>query len=118
LLGVLGYHDYEGIAVRDDEKPRLQASLGKNYALILRNHGLLTVGPTVADAFQLIHVLQRACEIQLMAQTGGAELISISDEIVDGAAAAVKKTTGGVGGMLAWPGLLRRLQRQNPGYDA
>lgn len=118
LLGMLGYHDYEGIAVREDEKARLQASLGKNYALILRNHGLLTVGPTVADAFQLIHVLQRACEIQLMAQSGGAELIPIPDEILEGVSAAVQKTTGGAGGMLAWPGLLRRLQRQNPGYDA
>lgn len=117
LIGMLGYHDYEGIAVRDDEKPRLQASLGMNNALILRNHGLLTVGPSVADAFQLMHFLTRSCEIQLMAQAGGTELISVSDQVLAGVSKAVKSATGGVGGKLPWPGLLRRLERLNPGFD-
>ena len=56
VLGSLGYHDFEGPALRDDEKPRLVADLGNNVHLILRNHGLLTVGETVADAF-IAHVL-------------------------------------------------------------
>src|ERR1700749_1358427 len=71
-LASLGYHGYEGIALRDEEKPRLQHDLGSNTALILRNHGLLTVGPTVADAFLAMYNLQRACEIQIAAQGSGA----------------------------------------------
>ena len=70
-LASLGYHDYEGIALRDDEKPRLVRDLGDKTSLILRNHGLLTVGPTIADAFLDMFILQRACEIQVLAQSGG-----------------------------------------------
>jgi ribulose-5-phosphate 4-epimerase/fuculose-1-phosphate aldolase len=70
-LASLGYHDYEGIAMRDDERPRLQRDLGDRTCLILRNHGLLTVGGSVADAFLAMYILQRACEIQLLAQAGG-----------------------------------------------
>ncbi|MGH1358249.1 MAG: class II aldolase/adducin family protein [Burkholderiaceae bacterium] len=117
VLGVLGYHDYEGIAVRDDEKPRLQKSLGNNQALILRNHGLLTVGGSVADAFQGMHVLQRACEIQLMAQSGGVALTPIPESVLGSVAGSVRKATGGKGGSLVWPALLRRLQRLSPGFD-
>src|SRR5207244_6092885 len=76
-LASLGYHDYEGIAVRDDEKPRLQRDLGNNTCLILRNHGLLTVGASVADAFLAMSLLQRACEIQLLAQAGGRPSASV-----------------------------------------
>src|SRR5580692_10907147 len=67
-LSSLGYHDYEGIALRDDEKPRLVRDLGQNNALILRNHGLLTVGASVADAFVFMYALQSACEVQVLAQ--------------------------------------------------
>ncbi len=118
VLGALGYHDYEGLAVRDDEKPRLQQSLADNRYLILRNHGLLTVGPSVGDAFQNMHVLQRACEIQIMAQSGGSKLRPVDDAILQGVGGAVRKATGNKGGALVWPGLLRRLQRMNPGFDA
>src|SRR5580700_3403496 len=69
-LSSLGYHDYEGIALRDDEKPRLVRDLGQSSALILRNHGLLTAGPSVADAFITMYALQSACEVQVMAQAG------------------------------------------------
>jgi ribulose-5-phosphate 4-epimerase/fuculose-1-phosphate aldolase len=115
-LASLGYHDYEGIALRDDEKPRLVKDLGTNTALILRNHGLLTVGATVGDAFVAMFVLQRACEIQLLAQSGGSELITVDPRIVDGVKANVAAVTRGLGGGLAWPGLLRRLDRSSPGY--
>ena len=63
----LSYHDYEGVALNEDEKPRLVADLGSNNALILRNHGLLTTAPTIADAFLLMYVLETACQIQIMA---------------------------------------------------
>lgn len=115
-LASLGYHDYEGIALRDDEKPRLQRDLGGNAFLILRNHGLLTVGATVADAFLGHYVLQRACEIQVLAQAGGAALVEVDPRILAGVRANVEAVTRGMGGALAWPGLLRKLDRANPGY--
>jgi ribulose-5-phosphate 4-epimerase/fuculose-1-phosphate aldolase len=116
VLASLGYHDYEGIALLDAEKPRLQADLGSNSFLMLRNHGLLTVGPTVADAFLNMFVFQRACEIQLQAQSGGA-LVEVDTRILSGVKANVEAVTKGMGGGLAWPGLLRKLDRENPGYD-
>jgi ribulose-5-phosphate 4-epimerase/fuculose-1-phosphate aldolase len=118
VLASLGYHDYEGIALRDDEKPRLVRDLGTHTGLILRNHGLLTVGATIADAFVAMFVLQRACEIQLLAQSGGSELIPVDPRIVEGVKANVTAVTRGLGGALAWPGLLRRLDRSSPGYSA
>jgi ribulose-5-phosphate 4-epimerase/fuculose-1-phosphate aldolase len=117
-LAALGYHDYEGIALRDDEKPRLVRDLGANACLILRNHGLLTVGASVADAFLMMFNLQRACEIQLLAERGGAELIPVDPRIVAGVKANVQAVTKGLGGDLAWPGLLRRLDRRDPGFRA
>lgn len=115
-LASLGYHDYEGIALRDDEKPRLVADLGEATCLVLRNHGLLTVGASVADAFLYMYNLQRACEIQLAAQAGGGALVSVDPRIVGGVKANVAAVTKGMGGGLAWPGLLRRLDRLSPGY--
>ena len=115
-LSSLGYHDYEGIALRDEEKPRLVADLGERRSLILRNHGLLTVGPSVAEAFLTMFNLQRACEIQVMAQAGGAALRSIPAQVAATARADARAATKGLGGALAWPGLLRRLDRIDPGY--
>ena len=115
-LASLGYHDYEGIALRDDEKPRLVRDLGTNLGLILRNHGLLTVGETVADAFLGMFNLQRACEIQLLAQSGGAELVPVPSPILAGVKQNIALVTKGMGGSLAWPGLLRKLDRHLPGY--
>jgi ribulose-5-phosphate 4-epimerase/fuculose-1-phosphate aldolase len=116
VLASLGYHDYEGIALRDEEKPRLVSDLGTNTSLILRNHGLLTVGTSVADAFLAMFVLQRACEIQLAAQSGGAALVQVDPRILGGVKQNVTAVTKGLGGALAWPGLLRRLDRLSPGY--
>ncbi len=112
----LGYHDYEGVALNDEEKPRLVADLGDRTCLILRNHGLLTVGPTIADAFLMMYVLETACQIQLMAQSTGGELISVPQPIVDGIQAQAEQVTKGLGGSLVWPGLRRRLDRELPGY--
>ena len=112
----LAYHDYEGVALNEDEKPRLVADLGSNNALILRNHGLLTVGPTIADAFLFMYVLETACQIQIMAQAGGNELVQVPQPIVDGIKAQAEQVTKGLGGALVWPGLLRKLDRRDPSY--
>jgi ribulose-5-phosphate 4-epimerase/fuculose-1-phosphate aldolase len=116
VLASLGYHDYEGIALREDEKPRLVRDLGDHNFLMLRNHGLLTVGETVADAFLAMYVFEAACMIQVRAQAGGGGLIAVDPRIVAGVKAAVREVTRSLGGALAWPGLLRRLDRVNPGY--
>jgi ribulose-5-phosphate 4-epimerase/fuculose-1-phosphate aldolase len=115
-LASLAYHDYEGIALRDDEKARLVHDLGERNFMILRNHGTLTVGPSVADAFLFMFVLERACRIQLLAQSGGAELIPIPKPILQGIAAQAQAVTRGLGGQLVWPGLLRKLDRADPSY--
>lgn len=116
VLSSLGYHNYEGIALREDEKPRLVADLGENNFFMLRNHGLLTVGSTVADAFLFMYLFEAACMIQIRAQAGGGELVSIDPRIIAGVKAATQQVTKNAGGSLAWPGLLRRLDRKNPGY--
>lgn len=112
----LGYHDYEGVALNDDEKPRLVADLGERNALILRNHGLLTVGASIADAFLLMYVLETACQIQLLAQSTGSELVEVPGPIVEGISAQAEEVTKGLGGNLVWPGLLRKLDRQDPSF--
>ena len=117
VLAGLAYHDYEGVAVMDAEKPRLVADLGTKNYFMLRNHGLLTVAPTIADAFQLMYTFEAACTIQIRAQAGGGELIAIPQPLIDSAFEQVRQVTKGLGGQLAWPGLLRRLDRRFPGYD-
>ena len=116
VLGSLGYHDYEGLALNDEEKPRLVADLGKKTFLILRNHGLLTVGPTVADAFLSMFLLERACRIQILAQSGGVKLVPIDEKIFAQIPAQEQVVTQGGGGRLVWPGLLRKLDRMNADY--
>lgn len=117
VLQSLGCHDYEGIALRDDEKPRLVASLGRNDFLMLRNHGLLTVGRSVAEAFVFMYVFEAVCSIQVRALAGGRPLSHIDASIVATAREQVKAATQGHGAAMAWPGLLRRLDRTLPGYD-
>jgi ribulose-5-phosphate 4-epimerase/fuculose-1-phosphate aldolase len=116
VLASLGYHDYEGLALNDEEKPRLVADLGKKTFLILRNHGLLTVGPTVADAFLSMFLLERACRIQILAQSGGKELIKISNDVLAQIPAQEAIVTKGGPGRLVWPGLLRKLDRLGADY--
>jgi len=118
VMNALGYHDYEGVALNEDEKPRLVRDLGRNTFLMLRNHGLLTVGRTVADAFLSMYLFESVCTIQVRAQAGGGELIHVSPDIIATAREQSRQVTKGMGpGALAWPGLLRRLERQMPGFD-
>lgn len=115
-LSSLAYHDYEGLALNEEEKPRLIADLGNKTFLILRNHGLLTVGQTVADAFMSMFLLERACKIQILAQSGGGKLIPIPDAVLARIPEQVAVVTRGGAGRLAWPGLLRKLDRVDVSY--
>ena len=112
----LAYHDYEGIALNEAEKPRLVADLGDKRALILRNHGLLTLGNTVPDAFVMMYALETACQVQLMAQSTGSDIIPVPQPIVAGIQAQVEQVTKGLGGDLVWPGLLRKLDRVDASF--
>ena len=115
-LSSLAYHDYEGIALNAAEKPRLVNDLGDKSFLILRNHGLLTCGATIPEAFLLMYILEAACRIQILAQSGGRELIHTAPEIVQGVKAQVALVTTGMGADLAFPALLRKLDKLDPGY--
>jgi len=115
ILNSLAYHDYEGLAVHDDERARLRNDLGDAEWFMLRNHGLLTVGPTIAHAFWSMYIFETACQIQLSAQAGG-ELLEIDPRVLAGVDAALEKMGTAHPALLAWPALLRRLDRLLPGY--
>ncbi len=116
VLNSLAYHGYEGLALNDDEKPRLVADFGDKTFLMLRNHGLLTVGKTVADAFLNMYIFEAACTIQVRAMAGGTPLTQIGTSIIDNAMKQAQQVTNSQYGSLAWPALLRRLERLDPGY--
>ena len=115
-LASLAYHEYEGLALNEDEKARLVADLGNKMNMILRNHGLLTVGKTAAEAFLSMYILERACRIQILAQSGASTLLPVSENILGKVAAQLSAVTVGQGAQLAWPGLLRKLDRIDPSY--
>ena len=115
VLPFLAYHDYEGIALRDEEKPRLVADLGHRRALILRNHGLLTVGRNVAEAWLTMYFLEAAYKIQVDAQRGG-ELVMVEPAILEGMEQTMKVASAGQGPGIVWPALLRKLDREDPSY--
>src|SRR5216117_2892331 len=103
VLSSLAYHDFEGPALRDDEKPRLVADLGDKTSLILRNHGLLTVGETAAEAFVSMYYLETSCAIQVRAQSGGGELISVPKDVLEDSYSRLQKAQtagGGRGGLV------------------
>jgi ribulose-5-phosphate 4-epimerase/fuculose-1-phosphate aldolase len=111
VLASLGYHDYEGVALNDDEKPRLVRDLGDRNFFMLRNHGLLTVADSIPDAFLFMYIFESACTIQVRAQAAGGELVTVDPRIIAGAQVQAKQVTRNAGGALAWPGLLRKLDR-------
>jgi ribulose-5-phosphate 4-epimerase/fuculose-1-phosphate aldolase len=115
-LASLAYHDYEGLALNEEEKPRLVSDLGDKNYMILRNHGLLTIGKTAAEAFLSMYILERACRIQILAQSGGGELHNVPPPIIDLTAKQLSAVTVGQGAELIWPGLLRKLDRIDPSY--
>ncbi len=115
VLNSLAYHDYEGVALHEGEKPRLQADLGKANYLMLRNHGLLTVGRTIPDAFLHMYTFENTCRIQIDAQAGG-ELHHVQKSVIDLNATIMKVATAGQGAALTWPALLRKLDRIDESY--
>jgi ribulose-5-phosphate 4-epimerase/fuculose-1-phosphate aldolase len=116
VLSSLAYHDYEGVALRDEEKPRLVRDLGEKNFFMLRNHGLITVADNVANAFLFMYIFESACMIQLRAQAGGGNLIPIDPRIIATAQQQAAAVTAAAGGALAWPALLRKLDRIDPSY--
>ena len=114
----VAYHDYEGIATDLEERERLVEDIGDKHAMILRNHGTLTVGETVADAFLRMYFLERACEAQVYMLSAGRENLNTppqgTEEKVAGQTAPKGMAT--VSQMLAWPALLRKLDRTDPSF--
>ncbi|WP_199610529.1 class II aldolase/adducin family protein [Flocculibacter collagenilyticus] len=116
-LSSLSYHGYEGLAVNDDEKQRLQQDLGNNNHLLLHNHGALTCGPTVGDALMRMYDLQRACEIQLLIQSSGQPTIKVPQQILDGIYQQANVVhSGKTGGQKAWPAMLRKAYKLDPSF--
>jgi ribulose-5-phosphate 4-epimerase/fuculose-1-phosphate aldolase len=115
FTGSIGYHDYEGLALETEEQARLTRDLGEHKAMILRNHGLLTCGESIAEAFDLMYYLERACQTQINALAGGARVRLVAPEIAEkvarqfkGLPYKAKKTE--------WKAHLRMLDRTEPGY--
>jgi ribulose-5-phosphate 4-epimerase/fuculose-1-phosphate aldolase len=112
----IGYHDYEGIALLDEEKPRLVHDLGTHNALILRNHGLLTACPTIAETFSAMFNLERACQVQIAAMAGGAALHPVREDVRE-LTARQNENFGGQGtGIPEWTALVRDLLRTDPDF--
>lgn len=123
FAGSVAYHDFEGVAVDMDERQRLVQDLGDNDVMILRNHGLLAVGQTVAEAFVNMHRLERACQTQLLAMSANSKLITLEPALVDKTFGQLRRAPSPDAsgrfpphGEREWPALLRKLDRINPGY--
>lgn len=112
----LAYHDYEGIALNLDERERLVADIGDKTLMLLRNHGTLSVGDTAANCWIGMYYLERACTMQVRAMAGGRDRVLLAPEA--SRAEVRSQVSRGIGGGLAWPGCLRKLDRELPGYDA
>lgn len=113
----LAYHHYEGVATDLDERARLVADLGTRNAMILRNHGTLTVGATVGQAFLRMYLLERACEAQVLALAGGVERLNQPPQgTPEKVAGQVSRGMEVISDMLAWPALMRKMDRLDPGY--
>jgi len=116
FFGEIGYHDYEGPAIDLGEQARLVRDLAQNEALILRNHGLLTAGRTVCEAFVVMHWLEKACQAQLMAMACNSELNLPGDDVIRLTAERYKPGQRRNITELEWPALLRMLERRDPSY--
>lgn len=112
----IGYHDYQGVVLDTKEQASLIEDLGDGEALILRNHGALTVGRTVGEAFNWMHRLELACRAQLAAQATGSPLQPVSAQVLEETWNNYQPGTRRPYGVLEWPALLRKLDRIDPGY--
>lgn len=117
-LASMSYHSYEGLAVNHDEIIRLQEDLGNANFMLLRNHGALTMGMTIGDAFMHMYDLIKACEIQVKLQHGQVQVSPVNQSVIDGIKAQANIVhTGKTGGQTAWPAMLRRVKRAYPDFD-
>jgi len=120
ILGEVRYHDYEGVADAMDERERIVKDLNDGSVLILRNHGLLSVGENIGQAFQRMFRIERACRFQLAAMTGGAELQHLPKEVIDYTmqlGQSINASTGrAAGGGAMWKALVRKLDRDGDRY--
>ena len=112
----IGYHDYQGVVLGTDEQASLLADLGQGEALILRNHGALTVGRTVGEAFNWMHRLELACRSQLAAMATGSPLQAVAAPVLQETWNNYQPGTRRPYGVMEWPALLRKLDRIDPGY--
>jgi ribulose-5-phosphate 4-epimerase/fuculose-1-phosphate aldolase len=119
VLPQLAYHDYEGIALNLDERERLVADLGQKNLMLLRNHGTLSAGPSAAVTWLQMFFLERACTQQVCALAAGREGLLIAPEVAQAEVVAQTRGMGpGAVANLAWPGWLRKLDRESPGYNS
>jgi len=116
FYGKLAYHQYEGIALSLDERERLIADLGTHKAMILRNHGLLAGGASVAEAFHEIHFLERACQAQIQALAGGSQLIYPSETVCRHTAAQFERDESAQIISLSWNAALTLIEHQRESY--
>ena len=113
---MLAYHDYEGVALDHGERERLVRDLGKNSLMILRNQGTLAAASSIPLTFMLMHMLEKSCEFQVGALSAGPERLNFPALEVENVIRQQLATMGGPPGALAWPGLLRLLDRQDSGF--
>ena len=116
VLGDLAYHDYEGVALDHDERPRLQQDLGAKNLMLLRNHGTLALGRTVAEAFLRIYFLERACTMQVRTRALGGTVCATAEPVIEKNAALARSGMGTLAQQLVWPALLRKLDRTDPSF--
>jgi len=112
----IGYHDYQGVVLDPKEEASLLADLGEGEALILRNHGLITVGKTVGEAFNWMHRLELACRSPLAAMATGAKLNAVPADVIEKTWLNYQPQTRRPYGLMEWPALLRMLDRMDPGF--
>lgn len=115
FYGRVGYHDYEGITDSFEERERITKALGDNRALVMRNHGITTVGSSAREAFDLMKNFVRAAKIQLMMQATGAELVEIPADVAEHVASQYKGHDSGRASA-EWPAYLRMLDQIDPSY--
>jgi ribulose-5-phosphate 4-epimerase/fuculose-1-phosphate aldolase len=112
----VAYHDYEGVVLEMDERKRLVANLGACEVMLLRNHGVLAVGRTVAQAFNNIYRIERACRAQLLAQSSGDEIVLPAQAIIEKTNHLYRADVRRPYGLLEWPAMRRLADRLDPSY--
>jgi ribulose-5-phosphate 4-epimerase/fuculose-1-phosphate aldolase len=112
----IGYHDYQGVVLNLDEQVSLVRDLGQGEALILRNHGVLTVGRSIGEAFNWMHRVELACHSQLAAMACNTPLVKVAPEVLEETWKNYQPSTRRPYGLMEWPALLRKLDRMDPSY--